>query len=88
MVKEKITVVNNSGIHMRPATELSKLAAGLSSDIKILSGGNEINPKSILILMSAGITKGTEIEVICEGETEEQDLKVLLEAIAGGLGEA
>lgn len=87
MVREKITVVNKSGIHMRPATELSKLASGLSSDIKIISGDREINPKSILILMSAGIGKGTEIEVVCEGETEKQDLKVLLEAIAGGLGE-
>ena len=37
--------------------------------------------------MSAGIKKGTTIDIICEGENEEADLKTMLDAIAGGLGE-
>lgn len=34
-----------------------------------------------------GDKKGTEIEVVCDGETEEEDLKTLAAAIESGLGE-
>lgn len=87
MVRGKITVTNRSGLHMRPAAMLSKIASGLKSSIKFISGENVINPKSIFNLINGEIAKGTEIEIICIGETEEADLKVLLDAISGGLGE-
>lgn len=87
MVKGKIIVKNKSGLHMRPAGILAKIASKLKSKIEIHSGDKVIDPKSILILMSAGITQGTEIEILCEGETEGADLQVLLDAIASGLGE-
>jgi len=87
MVKGRITVTNQSGLHLRPAAVLSKTAVGLKSNIKLICGERLINPKSILNLINGGIAKGTEIEIICIGETEEADLKVLLDAIAGGLGE-
>lgn len=87
MVCENITVSNPSGIHMRPASVLSKVCGGLKSDIAIVKGEKKVDPKSVLILMSAAIKCGETIQVICEGETEEEDLKVILEAINSGLGE-
>ncbi len=87
MVKGTITVNNKSGLHLRPASELAKIAGKLTSDITIVAGDKKVNPKSVLILMSAGIKKGTTIDIICEGENEEADLKTMLDAIAGGLGE-
>ncbi len=87
MVKGTIVVNNKSGLHLRPASELAKIASKLTSDITIVSGEKRVNPKSVLILMSAGITKGTTIDIICEGPDEKADLTVMLDAIAGGLGE-
>lgn len=87
MVSGRITVINQSGLHMRPAAILSKTASGLKSSIKFISGDRVVNPKSILNLINEGIKKGTQIEIICIGETEEEDLKVMLDAIEGGLGE-
>lgn len=87
MVKGTITVTNKSGLHLRPATELANIAGKLKSDVTIIAGEKKVNPKSVLILMSAGITKGTTIDIVCEGESEEADLQVMLDAIAGGLGE-
>lgn len=87
MVSQKTTVINKSGLHLRPAADLSKLASSLSSDITIVAGTKRVNPKSVLILMGAEITKGTEIEIICEGENEVEDLQKLIEAIESGLGE-
>ena len=53
MVKGTITVNNKSGLHLRPASELAKIAGKLTSDITIVAGEKKVNPKSVLILMSA-----------------------------------
>lgn len=88
MVSERITVKNKSGLHLRPAGILSKLAAKCKSDIQLVKeDGSKVNPKSVLYLMGAGITCGTEITVECEGETEAEDLKIIIDAINSGLGE-
>lgn len=87
MVSEKITVINVSGIHARPASELAKIASKCNSDVSIFVGERKINPKSVLNLMAAAIRCGTEIVVECSGETEEIDLKSIVDAINNGLGE-
>lgn len=87
MVCDNITVINPSGIHLRPASVLSKVCGGLQSKITFVKGEKRIDPKSMLILMSAAIKCGETIEVICEGETEVEDMKVIFDAINSGLGE-
>lgn len=87
MVSQKITVKNASGLHARPASELAKVCSQCNSDIAIVVGEKRINPKSILILMSAAIRCGTEIMVECNGDTEKEDLAAIINAIDGGLGE-
>lgn len=87
MVKESVVVKNKSGIHARPAAELSKLAGKCKSDVRLYYKGRTVNPKSILNLLTAAINCGSEIELECEGETETEDLKVLIAAIESGLGE-
>ncbi len=87
MVSQKVTVTNKSGIHARPAGELVQIASKCSSDIVIRVGDKSVNPKSILMLMAAAIRCGTEITVECSGEAEKEDLKKIIDAIAGGLGE-
>lgn len=87
MVSQKTTVVNKSGIHARPASELAKICTKCDSNVIISIGEKRINPKSILMLMSAAIRCGTEIVVECTGETEKEDLEKIIDAIASGLGE-
>jgi len=87
MAAGKITVRNRSGLHLRPAAELTKICAPLDSKITIVAGEKKVDPKSVLMLMSAGIGKGTEIEVITEGPNADAHLQIILSAIEGGLGE-
>lgn len=87
MVSKTITVKNKSGFHLRPAGNLTKIATSCASNITIIKGEKFVNPKSVLILMAAGIMCGDEIVVQCEGPTEEADLKTLIDAIESGLGE-
>lgn len=87
MVSRKTTVVNKSGLHARPASELVKICTGCTSDIVIKVGEKMINPKSILSVMAAAVRCGTEILIECSGENEREDLRKIIAAIESGLGE-
>lgn len=87
MVSQKITVNNASGLHARPAAMLAQAAGKCTSNITILVGNKTIQAKSVLNIMAAGIKCGTEIEVCCDGASEEEDLKKIVGLIESGLGE-
>lgn len=87
MVSKKVTVVNPSGLHLRPAGVLSQNAMKFKSDIKIEYDGKTIIAKSVLNVMAAGIKCGAEVLLICEGPDEEEALEKISEAIENGLGE-
>ena len=87
MISKNLTVVNPSGLHLRPAVVLSQTAMKFKSDITIVSGEKKIVAKSVLNVMAAGIKCGTEITLICDGEDEEEAMKTVSQAIESGLGE-
>ena len=87
MISKNLTVVNPSGLHLRPAGVLSQTAMKFKSDITIVSGEKKIVAKSVLNVMAAGIKCGTEITLICDGEDEEEAMKTVSQAIESGLGE-
>ncbi len=87
MLNRKITIKNPSGLHLRPAGVLSQTAMKFKSDIVIEYGEKRIVAKSVLNVMAAGIKSGTEVNLIVEGEDEEEAMKTLVEAIESGLGE-
>lgn len=87
MLSKTLTVVNPSGLHLRPAGVLSQTAMKFKSDIIIEYGEKRIVAKSVLNVMAAGIKSGTQINLICDGEDEEAAMKTMTEAIESGLGE-
>ncbi len=87
MVKQTIKINNEVGLHLRPAGVLAKIAGELNSDITLIKGEQKANAKSLLNIMAIQVNSGDEIIVQCEGDTEESDLKVIIDAIKSGLGE-
>ena len=87
MISKTLTVVNPSGLHLRPAGVLSQAAMKFKCDVIIECGDKKIVAKSVLNVMAAGIKCGTEINLICDGEDEEEAMKSMSEAIESGLGE-
>ena len=77
MVKDMIVIESETGIHARPATEISKEAMKYKSDIKFVVNGKTANAKSPLMIMAAGIKTKSEMEIICDGEDEEEALEGL-----------
>lgn len=87
MVSKKITVTNAQGFHMRPATVFSTAVGRFSSEVSIVLDGKQINGKSPMNIMAAGIKCGTEIEIQCSGSDEEEALRTACDLIASGFGE-
>ena len=87
MIKEKITLQNETGLHARPAGELAKLASAFKSNINLNVDGKTVNAKSILGIMSLGIKANTEIEIECDGEDENTAMAEILKAFDNKFGE-
>ena len=87
MVSQKIVIKNPTGLHLRPAGILCKEAMEYKSLITFRFRENTANAKSVLSVLGACVKSGDEIELMCEGEDEEEALKALINAIENGLGE-
>ncbi|MBR2187357.1 MAG: HPr family phosphocarrier protein [Lachnospiraceae bacterium] len=87
MVSQKIVIKNPTGLHLRPAGILCKEAMEYKSLITFRFRENTANAKSVLSVLGACVKSGDEIELMCEGEDEEEALKALITAIENGLGE-
>lgn len=87
MVRQKVTISNPTGLHLRPAGIFCNTAGRYTSKITFEYRDSVANAKSVLSVLGACIKKGDEIEVICEGEDEEEALNAMVEAIESGLGE-
>ncbi len=58
------------GLHARPASELVKLCNAFTSNTVMICKGKSKNMKSIIEVLSLGLTKSTAMEVEVTGEDE------------------
>jgi phosphocarrier protein HPr len=87
MPERAVEVVNEAGIHARPAAEIVKLAAKFRSEIVIEKDGLEVNAKSIMGVMMLAAECGSTIMIRAEGDDAEAALDALADLIANGFGE-
>ena len=87
MVSEKVTVINPSGLHLRPAGLLCNESTKFKSLITIQKNRSISSAKSVLSILGACVKNGDEITIICEGEDEKEALAHIVELIRSGLGE-
>lgn len=88
MVSAKVVVINEVGLHLRPAGYLCKLAMNYPCKIELRIDNRTVNAKSVLGVLSACVKNGDEIEIICDGEKEEEALRVLIDAVASDFVES
>ena len=80
-------VINATGLHARPATELVNIAKRYQAQVKVRSGGLVVDAKSLVNLLKLGAVKGAAIRVSAEGTDADEALAALKDAIESGLGE-
>lgn len=87
MVSKEIVVQNQVGLHARPATFFIQKANEYSSSIWISKDERKVNAKSLLGVLSLGITRGTAVTLTADGADEEAALEALDKLIASNFAE-
>ncbi len=88
MLNEKITIINNLGLHTRAAAKLVALAAGFESKIEIQKLDQVANCKSIMSIIVLGVTKGTILDLMISGPDELEARDAIVKLINNRFGEA
>jgi len=81
MFIKEVTVQNQVGLHARPATFFIQKANEYKSTIWISRDERKVNAKSLLGVLSLGITKGVSITITAEGVDEEEAVNGLADLV-------
>ena len=87
MIEREATIVNQEGLHARPAAQIVRLASSFSSEIELVKDGMDVNGKSIMGVMMLAAECGSSILIRAEGPDVEQAVQALADLVAGGFGE-
>lgn len=79
---KSVIIQNETGLHARPCSMIASIASAYSVDAYLIKEGKPYNAKSIMGLMSMGVTKGTEILIDCEDEALSDALYKLLSELS------
>ncbi len=77
MIEREIVLLNDTGLHARPASMIVKEATKYISEIKIIKNEKEYNAKSIMGILSMGAVKGDRLVIKAIGDDEEKAVKEL-----------
>ncbi len=88
MVTKTVTVINEQGLHMRPAGVLAKaVKAHADCEVTLTANGKTVKAKAPMQIMSACIKKGNEVEIAVDGADEEAVLAEIVAMFEEGFGE-
>ena len=87
MIERQATIVNQEGLHARPAARIVKLASTFASEIELAKDGLDVNGKSIMGVMMLAAECGSSITIRASGPDAEQAVQALADLVASGFGE-
>ena len=87
MKQIELVILNETGLHARPAKVLVNLAKQFKSNISLQHKGKRANAKSMVSVLTLGAVRGSDIIVQTEGVDEETAIAELEAAIRSGLGD-
>jgi phosphocarrier protein HPr len=85
--ERSVQIVNEAGIHARPAAEIVKTAARFRSEIMIVKDGLDVNAKSIMGVMMLAAECGSTVLLRADGDDAQAAIDAITEVIANGFGE-
>lgn len=80
MIQIQVTVTAEGGLHARPAALLVSRASQSQSKITLNKDGKQADGRSILSIMTLGVTQGDEVTVQVDGP-DETDVAVAVQQL-------
>ena len=87
MFVKEVVVMNHVGLRARPATFFTQKANEFKGSVWIEKDERRVNAKSLLGVLSLGIIKDTAINIVADGEDDEQAVETLSELISKDFAE-
>ena len=87
MIEKEIRIINNAGLHTRPAATIVKLAANFQSEFHINKDGYDVNGKSIIGVMTLAAEKGSMLKLRFEGSYERELCETITDYFERGFDE-
>jgi phosphocarrier protein HPr len=87
MIEREVTVRNRAGLHTRPASMLVKTASQFDAEIFLRRDNYEINGKSVIGVMTLAAEQGATLDLIVEGQDEEEAADAIADLFRDGFGE-
>ena len=87
MIREPITIINQLGLHARAANKLVSTAMAYDSTVRLARDEQEVDGKSIMSVMMLAASCGTDIELIIDGNDENEARDALVALINDRFGE-
>ncbi|CAB1243920.1 HPr family phosphocarrier protein [Clostridium sp. MT-14] len=81
MVSKEVIVKSPTGLHARPATLLVKKASSFKSDLSIEFDGKKANIKSLIGVLSLGVTKNSTVKITASGDDESLAIEEIIKLI-------
>jgi len=88
MLEREFEILNEQGLHARPATALVNAIQKYKSEVFLLCQGKKINAKSILGVLVLAAEKGARIKVQASGEDAEDAVNSVLQLASTKFGMA
>ena len=87
MYSKEVVLQNQVGLHARPATFFIQKANEFKASIWVEKEERKVNAKSLLGVLSLGITRGTSINVIADGIDEKEAVDALVALVENNFAE-
>ncbi len=87
MYVKQVVINNQVGLRARPATFFTQKANEFKCSVWIEKEERRVNAKSLLGVLSLGIVKGSAINIVADGDDEEQAVETLCELISSNFSE-
>ena len=81
MEQKSYIIIDETGIHARPATLLVQTASKFASDITLEYKGKAVNLKSIMGVMSLGVGQGADVTISAEGPDADDAIAAIAETM-------
>jgi phosphocarrier protein HPr len=87
VIEREANIVNQDGLHARPAAQIVKLANTFAAEIELSKDGVSINGKSIMGVMMLAAEFGSSITIRADGPDAQRAVDALVQLVEGGFGE-
>ncbi len=87
-ISKKLEIKNKLGLHARAAALLVQTVNRFAAEVKISKGGQVVDARSIIGVLTLGAAKGSKVRVEARGKDAEESVRAIEEIFENNFHEA